>query len=132
MNTKDIRDALLARKREIQKEYSQVEKALVALEGETTQTKKQAKKPSAKPPEEGSGTAESPVTVDSVLELCKTEYCNAERVAVRLGGETSRAAAVLSRLFSQGKLERQGERGSYEYRVKPEATGFPHRDQPPS
>ncbi len=114
MDIKAIRDQLLEKKRELHKESVRVEKALQALEGDPKPPA--AKKPASKPPD----GAEAPKELkrEDVLKVCEGEFCNAERVGMTLDVSPSRASQVLSSLFGAGKLEREGERGSYYYKTK--------------
>ena len=96
------------------KELAGLEKALEALGGEKRGEK--AKPAKSKPPAEA-----ATVTREAVLEACSGELCSAEKVALKLGADTGRVSQVLSALYAAGKLEREGQRGGYEYRKKEES-----------
>lgn len=99
----------------LQAELARIEKAIDALSSEKKVPKQ---KKAAAPVTEAPAEPGVKVTREAVLEVCASEFCNAEKAAHKLGCETTRAASILSSLFSAGKLDREGTRGSYEYRVK--------------
>ncbi len=126
MDIKAIRDQLLEKKRELHKESVRVEKALQALEGDP---KPPAAKKSASKPPDGAEAPKAPKELkrEDVLKVCEGEFCNAERVGMTLDVSPSRASQVLSSLFAAGKLEREGERGSYYYKTRTVAAESPFK-----
>jgi hypothetical protein len=111
METDSIVQSLKARRAALVKELGCIEKALAAL----TPDAAPAKKPPAKTIP---GVPAQPLTLASVVMACQGEFCNAEKVALRLGTtDTTKVSGLLSKAFAMGKLEREGERGSYEYQA---------------
>lgn len=126
METESIIKSLKERKVALTKELSNVEKALAALTPEAAPKKAPATstKPS-NPVREGMVKG----TLEAVVRACEGEFCNAEKVALRLGADTTKVSALLSKAYAQGKLIREGVRGSYEYKSEP--PGVLHVDATP-
>lgn len=118
MDTMDIADQLKLRKKTLLSELARVDKALSALEPDHGPKKPRAQRASAPPPVEGEGP--KPVTREDVLRVCTGEFCTAEKVSTLLGCPSTKAAQILSALFGQSKMIREGERGGYSYRTKEE------------
>ncbi len=121
----EIRDGLRERIKQLKTELAGAEKALENLLPKSERAPK-AKKAKASDTER---PPDAPVDVDAVLRLCAEEPHNAEKLALKLGVDSQKAGAVLSRLYAKQKLARTGDRGSYEYSAKLPSgdNGFPSR-----
>lgn len=112
-----ILSGLKVRHKELSAELGRLEKAMAVYEG--APATKAKKTTSAIPPNAGESSA---ITMAAVLGVCRGEFCNAEKVSIRLkSSDTTKIAGLLSKAFSKGLLEREGERGSYEYKFTPKA-----------
>lgn len=118
LNTNDILDSLRDRKRALSAELGRVEKALSALAPEDKPKADKTKKPA-------NGDGGAVVTREAVLTCCVGDGRTADAVATLLACDGKRAAQVLSALFKEGKLTREGDRGSYVYRAKSAEHGSP-------
>lgn len=117
METTTILDSLKSRRKELNAELSQVERAILALDPG------QKEKPAARKPRATKTDPPPPELTDAQVMNCipTGEPLSAERVAVEVEQgfhikvDTAAVKDILNRLSLAGELTREGKRGAYTY-----------------